>query len=470
LDLLFYRRNTVVPSLTVGDQKVYPTVFVTVTIPKFLPVPFKSYAQQYMEALRAGIKGKELMQKFGIYFEYFQNAVQREIISMLKELRINQFSSFHHAGTVDIAILGLQGEDGGTGVHTRITWLDGGFAAADDFRRNVAPSWTRLAKIFPAAYWGPYVHTEAISYTCVSNRDGSDPSEGPGLTPTLVFTAALGDRLPAFMNATSIKKFADALRNSLLPDVAIINTNWFVDDNDGLTRKPVLNVMVQGPNQARLEQLGIKIQNIQRRTVSSASLWPSYLRLGGLHIEGGVLLPRICMMKTSATVKDAMPKVQKLSYVPGSKQAILVVEPPKIGKAPFALKAYASASTTPKDDRSCECGYGKRRKLLQTSDGVVCDFGAKLNPQAKYTFSVSSVDSTGQVSPELKVPAPPAPDLPPRPILSPPLLGANISSPPQNLPPSPPLSPINPPPVNPPPVNPPPVNSPPLPSPPPPPL
>jgi hypothetical protein len=457
--------------LTVGDQKVYPTVFVTVTIPKFLPIPFKKYAQQYMETLRAGIKGKELMHKFGIalsFSEYFLNAGAARIFFTSKELRINQFSSFHRAGTVDIAILGLQGEDSGTGVHTRITWLEGGFAAADDFRRNIAPSWTRLAKIFPAADWGPYVHTEAISYTCVSKRDGSDPAEGAGLTPTLVFTAALGDRLPAFMNATSIKKFTDALRNSLLPDVAIINTNWFIDDNDGSTRKPVLNVMVQGPNQARLEQLGIKIQNIQRRKVSSASVWPSNLRLGGLHIEGGVLLPRICIMKTSANVKDAMPKVQKLTYVPGSKQAILVVEPPKIGKAPFSLKAYAAASTTPKDDRSCECGDGKRRKLLQTSDGVVCDFGDKLNPQAKYTFSVSSIDASGQVSPELKLPAPPSPvtAVPPptvtSPPQSPPLVATNssIASPP-------PLPPVNPPPSNSPPISPPPVNSPPPPSPPP---
>ncbi len=323
-------------------------------------------------------------------------------------------------------------------MHTRITWLEGGFAAADNFRRSVAPSWTRLAGIFPAEKWGPYVHTEAISYTCVVKKDGSDPEEAAGLTPTLIAAIALGDRLPAFMNATGIKKMTDAMRNALLPEVAIINTNWFIDDNDGNTRKPVLNLMIQGPSRARLEQLGITIQKIQKRKVPSSAVWPSTLKLGTVHVEGGSLIPRICMMKTSANIKDAMPKLQKLTYIAGSKQAILVVEPPKLGKPPFTLKAYAQASTTPKDDRSCDCGEGGRRKLSQTSSGVVCDFQSKLNPQATYTFSITSIDATGQVSPEAKVPAPPSPvAVPPPTVLPSPPVPVPVPSPP--VAPSPPL-------------------------------
>ncbi|KAL4513363.1 hypothetical protein Ndes2437B_g00575 [Nannochloris sp. 'desiccata'] len=421
--------STVAPTLKIADQKVYPTVFATVTIPKYLPTPFKKYAQQYMTALRAGLKG-----------------------------------------TVDVAILGLQGEDGGTGVHTRITWLKGGFAAADDFRRNIAPRWTRLANIFPSKKWAPYVHMEAISYTCVVKKDGSDPAEAPGITPTLLIAAALSDRFPAFMNSTSINKFTTALRNALLPDVAIIRTNWFIDDNEGTARKPVLNVMIQGPNQARLQQLGSKIQQIQKRKIPSSAVWPSALRLGAVHIEGGVLLPRICMMKTSSSIKDIIPKVQKLDYVPGSREAIMIVAPPKTGKTPFRMTAYAFASTTPKDDKSCDCKEGGRRNLLQTSDDVMCDFESKLNPQATYTFSVKSVDATGQVSPETRVPAPP-PDSPPpspppaSPPLSPPLDSPPPSPPPDSLPPPPPDSPPPPsPPDSPPP--PPPPNSPPPPPPP----
>ncbi|KAH7619778.1 hypothetical protein NADE_008064 [Nannochloris sp. 'desiccata'] len=319
--------STVAPTLKIADQKVYPTVFATVTIPKYLPTPFKKYAQQYMTALRAGLKG--------------ENQSKKSVRS-----------------TVDVAILGLQGEDGGTGVHTRITWLKGGFAAADDFRRNIAPRWTRLANIFPSKKWAPYVHMEAISYTCVVKKDGSDPAEAPGITPTLLIAAALSDRFPAFMNSTSINKFTTALRNALLPDVAIIRTNWFIDDNEGTARKPVLNVMIQGPNQARLQQLGSKIQQIQKRKIPSSAVWPSALRLGAVHIEGGVLLPRICMMKTSSSIKDIIPKVQKLDYVPGSREAIMIVAPPKTGKSPFRMTAYAFASTTPKDDKSCDCKEG----------------------------------------------------------------------------------------------------------------
>jgi len=59
---LYYRRRTAAETLNItnyqdNDENVYPTVFATVTIPKFLPIPFKKYADQYMRTLRAGLKG-----------------------------------------------------------------------------------------------------------------------------------------------------------------------------------------------------------------------------------------------------------------------------------------------------------------------------------------------------------------------------------------------------------------------------
>ena len=66
-----------------------------------------------------------------------------------------------------VQIVGIHGEDGGTGVITRITFITGGQAAVDNFRKNIAPNWTIIQTIWPEDRFGKGCHLEGYSYTCV---------------------------------------------------------------------------------------------------------------------------------------------------------------------------------------------------------------------------------------------------------------------------------------------------------------
>lgn len=83
--------------------------------------------------------------------------------NLLKGAKFN----YLHAVQTEIQIVGIHGEDGGTGVITRITFITGGHAAADNFRTNTAPDWDKIQEIWPKDRFGEGCHLEGYSFTCV---------------------------------------------------------------------------------------------------------------------------------------------------------------------------------------------------------------------------------------------------------------------------------------------------------------
>ena len=70
------------------------------------------------------------------------------------------------AALTEASVISLHGEDGGTGVITRLTFLSGGSKAADDFRKNVLPDWDKIQEIWPAERFGKGCHMEGYSFEC----------------------------------------------------------------------------------------------------------------------------------------------------------------------------------------------------------------------------------------------------------------------------------------------------------------
>jgi hypothetical protein len=259
-------------------------------------------------------------------------------------------------GAVDVSILALQGEDGGTGVLSRISFLSGGEAAAARFRKTMANA-KAVERIWNAKEFGGQAHMEAFSHVCYVTPAGREPAAAAGLVPTLVMALALPSRGPSFVTAATTARLVAGIKKALLPQVSAVSTDWFVDDNDessGIPMKPVFNIQVQGPAVDELEAFARKIGAIKNSTFASRSIWRSSAGLGVIHAEGGSMLPQLCMAKATAALDAAQPKITGGSYAPGSTTATVLALEPAAGAAPFKLRALAAASTGRGDDVICE--------------------------------------------------------------------------------------------------------------------
>lgn len=109
------------------EAAVFPTVFIETTIMKYDPPNFVKYHKDF----------------------YLKTLIQ-----------------YFYPLLTEIEIIGVHGEDGGSGVVTRITWLSGGVEAAEEFRK-ICPVWDEIEGIFNSEDFGEGCHLEGFSYTCV---------------------------------------------------------------------------------------------------------------------------------------------------------------------------------------------------------------------------------------------------------------------------------------------------------------
>jgi hypothetical protein len=273
----------------VGGQDVYPALNMIVTIPKFTPTPFKKYANDYM----------------------------RRLVATLSKNKVK------------VSIMGLQGEDGGCGVHTKVIFLSGGSAAATDFRSKLI-KFGEGNKIWPAAKYGDGVHLEGISQVCLSKANGNDAQTAPGISPTLVAALALPDRSQAWLTPARKTQFLSAIKAAMKPDRPFVSADTMIDDNDessGFKTKTVFNVMIQGPTLARLEAFNAKLKK-EMKGFNSTGIFPASLGFGHVHIEGGSALPTVCMMETATGTRRLRPIINDITYVLKSTTAKMEVEAP----------------------------------------------------------------------------------------------------------------------------------------------
>lgn len=152
-DEKLYPRRRARAAVPVGKTQLYRNMFVTICVPKYKPHKFKQISSVYLGLLFEGVPGD-----------------------------------------VDVRILGLQGEDTGTGVHTSITWLS---QANDKTFKNFIEKKVKndFADVFQDRFFGA-VHIEGFTDSCLVYQNGSDASGIPGLVPTLHTSLALQDRAP----------------------------------------------------------------------------------------------------------------------------------------------------------------------------------------------------------------------------------------------------------------------------------
>jgi hypothetical protein len=122
---------------------------------------------------------------------------------------------------VRVEVLGLHGEDGGTGVEMRVVFLTGGSKAAAAWQKRLA-DFDEVEKIWPAEPFGRYAHSEAISHTCLAARDGADAPPAAGRTPSLQFSAALEDRSPEFVTDAVGLTFVGAVEAFFAPGALVL--------------------------------------------------------------------------------------------------------------------------------------------------------------------------------------------------------------------------------------------------------
>lgn len=76
--------------------------------------------------------------------------------------------------------------------------------------------------------------------------------------------------------------------------------NVFVDDNDaaGYAQKPVFNVEVVGASVEAMAAFSAALRAARTDRAAARAIWPAALGLGNIHLEGGALLPRLCLVRT----------------------------------------------------------------------------------------------------------------------------------------------------------------------------
>eukprot|EP00889_Picochlorum_renovo_P004471 jgi/Picre1/31501/NNA_006853.t1 len=204
----------------------------------------------------------------------------------------------------EASVISLHGEDGGTGVVTRLTFLNGGSKAADDFRKNILPDWDKIQEIWPAERFGKGCHMEGYSFECLATREGEDPSRNSiekwNLEATIQIWAALARRPPQWVTPEREEDFNRYIKNFMRPAKSSVKSDWFVDDNDyyvpeGGRIKPVFNVQVKSRDLDALNNLRENIKLIMKGNLSSYEIWPRDSGIGPVHIEGETTLhPHFC--------------------------------------------------------------------------------------------------------------------------------------------------------------------------------
>jgi hypothetical protein len=79
-----------------------------------------------------------------------------------------------------------------------------------------------------------------------------------------------------------------------------VRAGAFVDDNDaaGYAQKPVFNVEVVGASVEAMAAFAAQLRAARTDRAAAREIWPAALGLGNVHVEGGALLPRLCLVRT----------------------------------------------------------------------------------------------------------------------------------------------------------------------------